>query len=140
MKRENPGTITVAQSGEGCAAILRGEFDLSCHAALGSALEGALGLGTSVFVDLSRVTFLDASCVRELALALSLHGERLVLVAPSREVEVSVAACGMEDLVRFGSPDREKGTRPRRDARDGARGPGSPGARKARRARRTLRR
>ena len=132
--------ITVARGEEGYATILRGEFDLSCHAALGSALEGALGLGTPVFVDLSGVTFLDASCVRELALALSLHGERLVLVAPSREVEVSVAACGMEDLVRFGSLEREKGTRTRRDEREGTRGPGFPVARKACRPRRALRR
>lgn len=140
MARDDQGEITMVRGNEGCVAILRGEFDLSCHAALGSALEDALELGTPVFVDLSGVAFLDASCVRELALALSLHGESLVLVAPSRAVEVSVAACGMEDLVRFGSPDREKGTRTRHDAGDGTRGDGFPVARKSRRPRRALRR
>ena len=102
MDRDGPGTITVHHCDEGCAVVLRGEFDLACHATLGSALDNALGRKVEVLADLSGLTFLDAACVRELALFLALHGERLVLEGASREVEVSVTACGMEDLIRFG--------------------------------------
>jgi anti-anti-sigma regulatory factor len=91
---------------EGCAVGLRGEFDLACHATLGSALDDALRRNAEVLVDLSGMTFLDGSCVRELALLLALRGERLVLEGSSREVEVGVTACGMEDLVWFGLPRR----------------------------------
>lgn len=94
--------VTVVHRDEGCAVVLRGEFDLACYATLGSALDNALGRNVEVLVDLSGVTFFDAACVRELALLLALHGERLVLEGSSREVEVSVTACGMEDLIRFG--------------------------------------
>jgi anti-anti-sigma factor len=102
--QDGPGTVTVMHRDEGCAVVLRGEFDLACHATLGSALDNALRRNVEVLVDLSGVTFLDGSCVRELALLLTLHGERLVLEGSSREVEVSVTACGMEDLVRVGRP------------------------------------
>jgi len=101
--------VTAFHRDEGCTVVLRGEFDLACHATLGAALDDALRRNPEVVVDLSEVTFLDGSCVRELALLLALHGECLVLGGSSREVEVSVTACGMEDLVRFGRPRR--GTR-----------------------------
>ena len=102
MDQDSPGTITVVHRGEGCAVVLRGEFDLACHATVGSALDKALKRNPKILVDLSGVTFLDAACVRELVLLVAIHGKRLVLEGPSREVEVSVTACGMEDLVRFG--------------------------------------
>ena len=140
MSQDDQGEITVVRGDEDCAMVLRGEFDLSCHAVLGSALEDALRHYSPIFVDLSGVSFLDASCVRELALMLSLHGEHLVLGDPSREVEVSIAACGMEDLVRFGSPEREKGALPRLGAKDGGQGLGFPTAPKTRSVRRALRR
>ena len=106
MGQNGPGTVMVVHRDEGCAAVLRGEFDLACHATLGSALDDALKRNAEVLVDLSGVTFLDGSCVRELALLFALHGERLVLEGSSREVEVSVMACGMEDLVRLDRPRR----------------------------------
>ncbi len=106
MGQEGLGTVTVVHRDEGCAVVLRGEFDLACHATLGSALDDALRRNAEVLVDLSGVTFLDGSCVRELVLLLALHGQRLALGGYSREVEVSVTACGMEDLIRFGSPHR----------------------------------
>ena len=109
MGLAGPGTVTVVHRDEGCAVVLRGDFDLACHATLRSALDDALRRNVEVLVDLSRVTFLDASCVRELVLLLALHGERLVLGGSSREVEASVTACGMGNLIRFGRPSR--GTR-----------------------------
>lgn len=106
MGQNGPGTVTAVHRDEGCAVVLRGEFDLACHATLGSVLDDALRRSAEVLVDLSGVTFMDGSCVRELALLLALHGERVVLEGSSREVEASVTACGMEDLVRFGRPRR----------------------------------
>ncbi len=97
----NPGTITFVCVPKGHEVAFRGEFDISCYATLGSALEDALRREAKIFVDLSGVTFMDASCVRELALLGSLYGERMVLETPSRQVEVAVAACGMEDLLWF---------------------------------------
>lgn len=111
---------------------LRGEFDLSCHAALGAALEAALAREPKATVDLSGVTFLDSSCARELALLVALHGDRLVLGDTSREVEASVTACGMDDIIRF--------DRPRRAAKEGERRPGPPKTRGPENGRRALRR
>lgn len=106
VKRREPGTIVVLREprGGGCSVLLGGEFDVACHATLGSALLDAARRTTRVFVDFSGVTFLDASCVRELAILLSLYGGRVVLGNPSREAELSVVACSMDDLVRFGYP------------------------------------
>lgn len=106
MGLDAPGTVMVVHRDEGCAVVLRGEFDLARHVTLGPALDDALKRNVEVLVDLAGVTFLDGSCVRELILLRALYGERLVLEEPSREVEVSVTACGMEDLVRFGRPSR----------------------------------
>jgi hypothetical protein len=54
------------------------------------------------------VAFLDALCVRELAMLGLLHPDLLVFRDPSPEAKLSVAACGMEDLVPF----RESGEEP----------------------------
>jgi anti-anti-sigma factor len=124
---------------KGHEVAFRGEFDISCYATLGSALEDALRRETKIFVDLSGVTFMDASCVRELALLRSLYGERLVLETPSREVGVAVAVCGMEDLLWIGISRRETRACPRRGAKSGGREAGFSMIRKTGRVRRALR-
>ena len=138
MGHGDPGTITFVCGEKGHAVAFRGEFDISCYTMLGSVLEDALRREMKIFVDLTRVTFMDAACVRELALLRSLYGERLVLETPSREVEVSVAACGMEDLLWIGSSRRETRACPRRGPKGWGRQAGLPAVRKAESIRRAL--
>ena len=90
----------------GALVELSGEFDISRARALSEALAGALGSGRPVLVDLSRVTFLDVVCVRELAARYQLHKDRLALCRPSWQVELSVAACELEGWLSF-FPDEE---------------------------------
>ena len=54
-----------------------------------------------VFVDLSGITFLDASCARELAVQYQLHPKHLVLCTPSPQVKLSLAACDLQDWIGF---------------------------------------
>ena len=78
---------------------LSGEFDLDDLESLRTVLDGALSSGLPLWVDLSRVTFLDMRVAQELAVQSQLHGDRLKLRNSSWQVEVSSGACG------FGGPD-----------------------------------
>lgn len=107
---------------------LSGEFDVRARRALGKMLGGVVRWGRPVYVDLSGVTFLDASCLWELAVHYQLHGDHLVLSNPSWQVELSVAACNLEGWISFhsnkGSASRattcESSTTPREGRNDAA--------------------
>jgi anti-anti-sigma factor len=80
---------------------LSGEFDIRYRRALEHTLRDCLASGRLTLVDLSEVTFMDARCVWELAVYCQLGRGRMVLCNPSQNVEVSVAACDLEDWLDF---------------------------------------
>ncbi len=80
---------------------LSGEFDVRCEKVLGDTLGGCLTSDSPVLVDLSGVTFMDSGCVRELAICYQLGGGRVALCDPSWEMELSVAACDLEEWMDF---------------------------------------
>jgi anti-anti-sigma factor len=80
---------------------LSGEFDVLLQKALGDTLGESLVSGRPTLVDLSEVTFLDSGCLRELVIYYQLGRGRVALCDPSHEVELSVAACDLEDWVDF---------------------------------------
>lgn len=86
---------------------LSGELDITNTTRLRAALTGALDSARFVFVDLSGVSFLDSSCLRELIVYHQLYEGRLALCRPSEQVKLSVAATEYEDWVTF-HPDEEK--------------------------------
>ena len=80
---------------------LSGEFDISYQRVLEDTLSDCLASGRLTLVDLSGVTFMDSQCARELAIHYQLAEGRVVLCDPSREVELSVAACDLEPWLDF---------------------------------------
>jgi len=80
---------------------LSGEFDLRYEKILRDTLSDCLASGRPTFVDLSGVTFMDSRCVRELAIYYQLGEGRVALCDPSRELELSVAACDLEEWMDF---------------------------------------
>ncbi len=80
---------------------LCGEFDVRYQKILEDTLSDCLALGRPTFVDLSEVTFMDSRCVRELAIHYQLRKGRVALCDPSWEVELSVAACDLEEWIDF---------------------------------------
>src|SRR5919205_3216628 len=80
---------------------LSGELDLQCLPELQLSLRAALGSPRRVWVDLSAVTFMDALCMREIAVQYQLHSDRLILWCPSAEVRLTLAICELEDWVSF---------------------------------------
>jgi anti-anti-sigma regulatory factor len=85
---------------------LSGEFDLGDLESLRTVVDGALSTGLPIWVDLSRVTFLDMRVAQELAVQSQLHRDRLMLRNPSWQVEASVGACGFGGRSRS-YPDRK---------------------------------
>lgn len=99
--------IEVSQQGGDIGWIsLKGEFDVDGLEELRDTLNAA---GPEAVVDLSEVTFLDLDCVRELAFYCGIPTGGVRLVNPSWEVSASVAACGLDDWMRF-----DDGRKPRR--------------------------
>jgi anti-anti-sigma factor len=80
---------------------LSGEFDVRYEKILEDTLSDCLASERQTFVDLSGVTFIDSRCVRELAIHYQLGEGRVALCNPSREVELSVAACDLEAWLDF---------------------------------------
>ena len=80
---------------------LSGEFDVRYQRILEDTLGACLDSGRLTLVDLSGVTFMDSRCVRELAIHYQLAEGRLALCDPSREVELSAAACDLEAWIDF---------------------------------------
>ena len=80
---------------------LSGDFDVRYQGVLEDTLSDCLDSGRPTLVELSGVTFMDSRCVRELAIYYQLGEGRLALYDPSREVELSVAACDLESWIDF---------------------------------------
>lgn len=80
---------------------LSGEFDARYERILEDTLGDCLASGRQTYVDLSGVTFMDSRCVRELAVHYQFGEGRLTLCDPSRETELSVAACDLEEWIDF---------------------------------------
>ena len=80
---------------------LSGELDVRYRRTLEDTLRDCLISGRPTLVDLSEVTFMDSRCLRELAIHYQLGAGRVALCDPSREVEVSVAACDLEEWLDF---------------------------------------
>ena len=80
---------------------LSGEFDVRYQRILEDTLSDCLVSGRPTYVDLSEVTFMDSRCVRELAIHYQLGDGRVALCDPSRELELSVAACDLEEWLDF---------------------------------------
>ena len=89
--------------GEGRPKLVKlsGEFDVRYQRILEDTLIDCLNSGRLTFVDLSGVTFMDSRCVQELAFHYQLGEGLLALCDPSREVELSVAACDLEGWIDF---------------------------------------
>lgn len=89
---------------------LCGEFDIAQAGSLSEVVRGmldaAFDVGSPIFVDLSEVTFMDTKCLWELVVLRQVYTGRLMLSKPSRQVELGVAASGLEDWLRF-HPEEE---------------------------------
>ncbi|HEV2093935.1 MAG TPA: STAS domain-containing protein [Rubrobacter sp.] len=119
------GRVRVREEGRGEISIeLFGELDVATADGLREILVRASTSGLPVVVDLSRVSFMDSSCLRELVVHQRLRPGRVALCDPSPQVELSAAACGVEASIYFCSAARDRGEAvgaPRR-ARGGERG------------------
>lgn len=78
---------------------LIGEFDVCDLEALRTALNLVRHLARPTLVDLSHVTFLDASCAMELVTSHLLRPELVRLVEPSWQVLSTAVACGLEEHI-----------------------------------------
>ncbi|MDP9475212.1 MAG: STAS domain-containing protein [Actinomycetota bacterium] len=87
---------------------LSGELDVAAADGLREILGWASASGRSVAVDLSRVSFLDSSCLRELVVHQRLRPGRVTLCDPSPQVELSAAACGVEARIRSCSAESDR--------------------------------
>ncbi len=95
--------IELTESGRNETLVeLRGDLDLFSLRELRVALDRVAGSRRPALVDLSRVTFLDVQCARELAVYSWLYGHHVTFVKPSWQVLASIGACGLRDRVRFG--------------------------------------
>lgn len=99
-------------SGSVLLVVFSGEWDVRYRRTLEETLGAVLSQGEPTFVDLSGITFLDASCAEELAVQHQLHADALVLCNPSPEVELAVSACDLEGWIEFarigGGSDRPR--------------------------------
>jgi hypothetical protein len=75
---------------------LAGEFDAYDLETLCWVLDVLSHSREPACVNLSRVTFLDLGCARELAIRSYLCGDRLTLHSPSWQAAASLRACGYE--------------------------------------------
>ncbi|HEY3766888.1 MAG TPA: STAS domain-containing protein [Gaiellales bacterium] len=88
MSPDGAGRVTVDRTGPTLWIVeLTGEHDLSTVARIQDELTAIFEQGTTLVVDLSAVTFMDSSVLRELIVAHrraeANDDERLVLVAPA---------------------------------------------------------
>ncbi|WP_166396049.1 STAS domain-containing protein [Rubrobacter marinus] len=108
---ENSTKIRIHEPSQvGILVELSGEFDVQARRALGKTLNSAASWGSPVRVDLSGVTFMDSACLWELVVEYWLYRENLALCNPSPQVELGVAACGLEGWIVF-RPSEETASR-----------------------------
>ena len=81
------------------SVALAGEFDAYDLESLRQVLEALLKSRGTACVGLSRVTFLDLRCARELASRSDLCGGRLTLQNPSWQAASSLRACGLKTRI-----------------------------------------
>ena len=96
-------TARHGRDGDGRSVLVKlsGEFDIRYQKTLEDILSDCLVSGKPTLVDLSKVTFMDSLCVRELAVHYRLGEGRMALCDPSRQAELSVAACDLEGWIDF---------------------------------------
>ena len=82
----------------GILVELFGEFDIHDLGTLRKVLSLVLSAQLPINLDLSRVTFLDVGCARELATRSWLY-DHLILRDPSWEAKASLKACGREACI-----------------------------------------
>lgn len=86
----------------GVLVELSGELDVWDLEPLRRTLAETLNSGMPTYMDLSRVTFLDVWCTRELVAQYRLYGicgRLLALRVPSWQAEASFEVCGFKHLV-----------------------------------------
>lgn len=98
-----PGGAEVDASGNPRVVWLWGEHDLSTVSSVTSALLAAVGAADrDVVVDLSEVTFMDASILGQLVHGqqfLATHGHSLCVRAPHLMQSKVLEICGLADLI-----------------------------------------
>lgn len=81
-----------------------GELDLYSLEEFREILCNVVTYRRPTLVDLSRVTFLDVLCARELAIFSQLYAHHLAFTNPSWQVKKSIRACKLESWTRFRHP------------------------------------
>jgi anti-sigma B factor antagonist len=101
LEGETKGSVACAP--EGAVVGLRGEHDLATRAAVSAAIGAKLVLGQGdLVIDLSGVTFMDASTVGVIVDARTALGRRnrdLVLRNPSSCARRLIELCGLTDVL-----------------------------------------
>jgi anti-anti-sigma factor len=95
-------SITQADGEGHVTLVLAGEFDLLAAPHLRDAVEGGLGSGGAVVLDLAGVTFLDSSALHTLVGATRLAqraGSRLVLRNVPEAAMTVIELAGLEELL-----------------------------------------
>jgi anti-anti-sigma factor len=85
-----------------------GEFDLATADVLISALDEACGTGRDVQLDMSAVSFIDASTLGVVVRAretLAAHGCKIEIVRPARIVRRLLGLTGLESLTAMDTMD-----------------------------------
>ncbi len=95
MKNTTNSIEVRERDGMGVLVELYGEFDVHDLDSLREILGETRRLEPPVHVDLSKVTFLDAWCARELVVRSCLYGGDFVLRVATWQAQASFRACGL---------------------------------------------
>ena len=93
--------VVVDDDGPEVVAHVSGEIDMATCGRLRDAIEGHLGPGQHLVLDLSGVTFMDSSCLgvlEDAATKLTADGGSLILRNPSRAAHRLLSVAGMTRL------------------------------------------
>lgn len=97
------GSASVLTFGDLTTVLTSGEFDVASSGGLGEALELACTKGTDVVVDLTGVTFMDGSALRQLeraAAGLLAQGRSMRIANAPRAVVRLLQAAGAMNLLQ----------------------------------------
>jgi anti-sigma B factor antagonist len=100
----------VAQVGDATVIHVRGEIDIATCERLRDAIEPHLGPNQAIILDLSKVEFMDSSCLGVLQRArgtLTADGGSLVLRNPSEAAQRLLTAAQAQDLLEASAGDDE---------------------------------
>jgi len=101
----------VAQAGDETIIHVRGDIDIACCERLRDAIEPHLGPHQTIVLDLSKVEFMDSSCLRVLLQArgtLTADGGSLVLRNPSDTARRLLTAARAEDLLQADADEQPR--------------------------------